>query len=306
MAGPDAPALPPNFPRDPFEPQFITQCRQRRHYGSEQIHTRHWTTDHWRGYLKTYYRFVEMVDVQVGRILNTLRHQRMEQDTLVVFTSDHGEGAAAHQWVVKLMLYEEPATVPLIWSWPGVIPAGRVDAGHLASGVDLLPTLCDYAGIDPPRDLAGASLRPVIDNPDLPGREFLVCELQPDNRDPDMLARMIRTRQHKYVAFSCGEDREMLFDLTSDPGETCNLAHLPDHQPPSPPTETCCASRSTTPPTASPCPPPDPPRNQPNPQGQPQARPARPRAWPGSPRNPPEPTPNSRNHIYLRCDFFGS
>lgn len=224
------PELPLNFPRDPDEPQFISECRQRRHYGQEQTRTWFWTLDHWRGYLHYYYRMTELVDQQVGRLLATLREQGLEEDTLVVFTSDHGEGVGGHQWVVKLMLYEEPVTVPLAIRLPGVIPAGAVDRTHLASGVDLLPTMCEYAGIAVPEGLAGVSLRPVIENPELPGRDFVISELQPDTRDASKLGRMVRTRRHKYVAFSYGRNPEMLFDLEADPGEMRNLAHVPEMQ----------------------------------------------------------------------------
>jgi arylsulfatase A-like enzyme len=226
-----APALPANFPRDPDEPQFITDCRQRRHYGNEQNHTWYWTLDHWRSYLHRYYRLVEQVDEQVGRLLAELREQGLERDTLVIFTSDHGEGAAGHQWVVKLMLYEEPVSVPLALRWPGVIPAGQVDRMHLASGVDILPTICDFAGVPIPDSLAGISLKPIILDPTLPGREYVVSELQPDTKDPAKLGRMLRTRRYKYIAFSHGRNPEMLFDMEADRGEMRNLAHRAEMAP---------------------------------------------------------------------------
>lgn len=225
------PELPENFPRDPDEPAFITDCRQRRHYGNEQNQTGWWSTSHWRGYLHHYYRLVETVDAQVGRIMQALRESGLAHDTLVVFTSDHGEGVAAHQWVVKLMLYEEPVTVPLVLSWPGVIGEGRVDRTHLASAIDLLPTMCDYAGIAVDASVSGVSLRRVIEQPDRPGRPYVVAELQPDTHDSAKLGRMLRTPRYKYVAFSYGRHPEMLFDVISDPGELRNLARLPEAEP---------------------------------------------------------------------------
>ncbi len=225
------PPLPRNFPRDPDEPQFITECRQRRYYGNEANGTVDWSTEDWRNYLGAYYRFVEQVDVEVGRVMQALRDAGLERDTLVIFTSDHGEGVGGHQWVVKLMLYEEPVSVPLIVSWPGVVPQGVTDATHLTSGVDLLPTLCDYAGVAIPAGLAGVSLRPVIEQPASAGRAYVVSELQPDTKDPSKLGRMIRTSQYKYIAFSYGRNPEMLFDLVNDPGEIQDLARQPQSQP---------------------------------------------------------------------------
>ncbi len=219
--GPDLPA---NFEIDPDEPEFVAACRRREHYGMEVHLTRDWTDDEWRGYLHAYYRFVEAADRDVGRIMQALRDAGLERDTLVVFSSDHGEGIAGHRWLVKLMLYEEPVTVPLVLSWPGVIGAGVVDRRHLASGVDLLPTLCDYAGIPIPGDIDGQSLRPVIERPELDGRAFVVAELSPDPKEPGRIGRMLRTGRYKYMAFSCGLRAEMLFDLETDAGEMRNLA----------------------------------------------------------------------------------
>jgi len=217
------PPLPPNFAIDPEESEFIGKCRRRTYYGDEGTHTWDWDELQWRTYLDAYYRFTEEVDVQIGRLLHTLRTTGLEDDTLVLFTSDHGEGMAAHRWVVKLMLYEEPTRVPFIVRWPGHIPAAVVDDHHLVSGLDVLPTLCDWAGVDYP-EVTGISLRPLVENPQQAGRPFLVSELCPDTEDLEMQARMLRTQRYKYLAFSEGQNPEMLFDLEEDPGETRNLA----------------------------------------------------------------------------------
>jgi len=218
------PPLPANFEIDPNEPEFIRVCRQRTKYGPEILYTKDWDETRWREYLYQYYRHAEEVDAEIGRILATLREQGLEDDTFIVFTSDHGEGAAAHHWVVKLMLYDEPATVPLVVSWKGVTPAGRVDRTHLVSGLDVLPTMCEYAGVRLRDDFEGTSLRPLIENPQLAGREFVVTELASDSQDLTKKGRMVRTRRYKYIAFSFGARREMLFDLVADPGEMKNLA----------------------------------------------------------------------------------
>ncbi len=220
----ECPPLPSNFAPDPNQPEFIADCRRRTYYGPENTHTKNWDSDQWRRYLYAYYRFTEQVDKTIGRVLAALARQGLRDDTLIVLTSDHGEGSAGHQWVVKLMLYEEPVTVPLIVSFPGVTPAGAVDETHLVSGLDVVPTLCDYTGVRPPDKLTGMSLRPLIENPPLPGREFVVSELQPFPKQPHRKGRMLRTHRYKYVAFSDGRRGEMFFDLKHDPGETRDLA----------------------------------------------------------------------------------
>jgi arylsulfatase A-like enzyme len=221
---PERPPLPSNFDADPDEPAFITKCRLRQYYAEEVYYTRSWNEEKWREYLSSYYQLTERVDRAIARVIAALREQHLEEDTLVIFTSDHGEGMAAHRWVVKLMLYEEPVTVPLILSWKGVTPQAAVDRDHLASGLDILPTMCDYGGVDPPEGVQGVSLRPVIEQPELPGRDFVAAELRPDPADYGMQGRMIRTGRYKYIRFSLGRYPEMLFDLETDPGETRNLA----------------------------------------------------------------------------------
>lgn len=234
-AGAALPELPENFDADPDEPEMVKWIRGQdaviEGYGWTELRwTESWDEHHWRRYLYAYDRLVEMADAQIGRVLRALDDNGLADDTLVCLTSDHGEGAAAHRWVTKQMLYEEPVTVPLVLRWPGAIPAGRFDRDHLASAIDVAPTLCDYAGVAGPEDLPGRSLRPVIDDPGLPGSPLVVSELQPSPFRMDLKGRMIRTERYKYLAFSAGADPEMLFDLEADPLETTNLAKSPDHR----------------------------------------------------------------------------
>ena len=234
---PDAslPDLPDNFDAVANEPEFVRWMREQEavipdHGWNELRWTHDWDERHWRRYLYVYYRLVEMVDVQIGRVLSAISDAGIQNSTLVALTSDHGEGVAAHRWATKQMLYEEPVTVPLVLRWPEMIPAARFDRSHLASGVDIVPTLCDYAGVDAPGGLAGESLRPVIDDPTHHGRDFVVAELQPHPFRLELKGRMLRTRRYKYMAFSAGADPEMLFDLERDPTETVNLARSADHE----------------------------------------------------------------------------
>ena len=217
------PPLPANFAIDPDEPEFLANCRRKTHYGGEHQYTVGWSEHQWRAYLEIYYRLTEQVDGVVGRVLDELRAQGLEDETLIVFTSDHGEGVGAHHWVTKLMFWQEVAGVPLIVQLPGQARAGEVDGEHLVSLVDLAPTFCDYAGAAPPA-VTGTSLRPVLENPNEPGRESVVVELWSDNKDLSKRGRMLRTKRWKYIAFSDGERREMLFDLANDPLEMHDLA----------------------------------------------------------------------------------
>ncbi len=183
-----------------------------------------WDETQWRKYRYAYYRMMEDVDAQIGQILAAIQKAGAEDNTLIVFTSDHGEGQGSHRWTGKMMFYEEEAAVPLLVSFKGRTPE-RIDREHLVSTVDVLPTICDYAGIEPPAAIRGASLRGVIENAEESGHEYVVSEMAGASGGPGR-SFMVRTRQYKYMAFPAagGEPSEMLFDMETDPGEMKNLA----------------------------------------------------------------------------------
>ena len=206
------PELPDNFEFDENEPGAI----KKRRLGNEPFKGK-WNKEQWRYYLWSYYRNIEYVDAEIGRILQTLEDCGYEKDTLIVFTSDHGEGLAHHQMVRKNTLYDESAKVSLIFSWPGYIPQNRTDTTHLVSGLDITPTLCDYAGIKPPKNMRGRSLRSILEGKSVPANHFIVTEVSSNT------GRMVRTPSFKYIVYK-DDSVEQLFDMRTDPGETKNLA----------------------------------------------------------------------------------
>lgn len=224
------PPLPANFGISVDEPEFLKEKRLMDHYGDELLLTRDYSPEDWRAYLYHYYRFTEMVDHEIGRIMQALRENGLDENTLVVFTSEHGDGAAAHRWAAKLSLYEEASTVPFIIRWKGNIAPGTINRTQLVSGIDLAPTICDYAGIEKSPDFTGKSLRPVLENPQHQIREYLVVELADDKLDSSRHARMIRDQRFKYNLYNQGERNEQLFDLWKDPGEMNNLAYEENYQ----------------------------------------------------------------------------
>lgn len=211
-AGAEVPPLPANFGDTQGAPEGFS--RKARH--------EEWDENHWRKYIYAYYRMVEDVDRQVGQVLQALRLTGQQENTVIVFTSDHGEGLASHRWTGKMMYYEEEAAVPLIVSFKGVTPAGRIDREHLVSALDVLPTICDYAGVKGPAAMRGQSLRPIIEKPQRPGHEYVVSEMARGTER----SFMVRTKRYKYMVFpgTAGEKLEMLFDMQADPGEMKNLA----------------------------------------------------------------------------------
>lgn len=225
------PPLPANFNPSMQEPQFLEEKRLMDHYGDELLRTNKYSETDWQAYLYHYYRFAERVDKEIGKILNALKEQNLDENTIIVFTSDHGDGAASHRWAAKLSLYEEVVKVPFSISWKGHIPAGRVDRKQLVSGVDLAPTLCEYAGVTASMGFSGKSLKKVLDDPEATHREALVVQLEDDKLDTTRHARLLRDGRFKYNLYNKGARNEQLFDLLNDPGETKNLAYEATYQP---------------------------------------------------------------------------
>jgi arylsulfatase A-like enzyme len=224
----ECPNLPPNFSAGPYEPEALrVYAEQARMYRRRAAYT----ADRWRLLRHVYYRLVEKVDAQIGRILQALRDSGQEEHTLVVFTSDHGDMAGAHELNQKHSLYDESARIPLIIAGPGVAAGQVVD--EPVSHVDLLPTLCDLAQIDPPAGIAGVSLRPAVEGRPFE-REPVVVESAWGGEVTSAIAttaRCVVTRRHKYVLHDWGANREQLFDRAADPGEQVNLAIEARHQP---------------------------------------------------------------------------
>jgi arylsulfatase A-like enzyme len=226
----NCPPLPANFEVPEAEPECITQkylnATPFRAYVREN-----WTANQWRLHRWAYCRLTEMVDTEIGTLLDALREARLEDNTLIVFTSDHGDMDSAHKMEHKSVLYEESVHVPFLMSYKGVIPEGVVDDEHLVSnGLDLLPTLCDYAGIETPQGLNGGSLRPLA-----AGRRALAAGKDTEHRRDFLLCesqngRMLRTDRFKYCIYDSGRNREQLIDLKLDPGEMTNLAQVKDYK----------------------------------------------------------------------------
>jgi len=199
------PEIPPSRNYDFPEPEVLAKTR-----------INDFSDDQWRFYLYNYYRMVEMLDAEVGRVLDALEDSGQAGNTLVLLTSDHGDGGARHSRVQKWYPYEESAKVPLIARLPGVIPGGVRDATHLVSTVDLFPTFCDFAGAPAPVLPQARSLKPLMTGANVKWRDSLAIETH-------VTGRTIRSAQYKYVKYQ-NDSVEMLFDMKSDPWETKNLA----------------------------------------------------------------------------------
>ena len=209
------PPLPTNYAIPLGEPEAILAADQR----GFRVHARNaWSEEQWRMHRWTYARLTETVDAEIGEVLKALKETGLDENTLVVFTSDHGDMDASHRLEHKSVLYDEASRVPFIVSWKGVTKAGLIDKEHLVStGLDIIPTLCDFAGIPLPTELKGRSVRALAEGrTPASWRETIVTE--------NGGSRMLRSARYKYVVYATGKRNEMLTDMKDDPGEMNNLA----------------------------------------------------------------------------------
>ena len=178
----------------------------------------------WRARV-AYYGLCSFLDRQVGRVLQVLAETGLSEDTLVVYTSDHGEMLGEHGWWWKSTFHEAAVRVPLLWSWPGRAPAGRrVEAN--VSLLDLGPTLLESAGLPALPGVSGSSFTGRLAGSG-DGEDTVWAEhAQPAGPSGKVsVGRMVKSGPWKYVYWH--EASEELFHLDEDPGERRNRAGDP-------------------------------------------------------------------------------
>ncbi len=213
------PPLPPNFEPQVGEPEAVKSLLIRRPFRENA--RGQFTDNDWRMHRWAYCRLTESVDNQIQAILDAVKESGQENNTLIIFSSDHGDMDAAHRMEHKTALYEESANIPFIVMWKGHIPGGITDSTHLVSnGLDLLPTVCDYAGIQGIADPRGRSLRPLLEGKNDGWRETLGVETE--------IGRMIVSSDKlKYIKYDAVGIEEQLLDLKRDPFEMRQFSNDP-------------------------------------------------------------------------------
>ena len=182
----------------------------------------------WRRMAASYWAVITYLDHEVGRIMDVLRESGADENTIVVFTSDHGDMLGGHGLVAKGVgtAYEEVYNIPLIIRAPG-LTAGTEDVGTRTSLVDVGPTLLDLAGLASLPEANGRSLRPVLaDEHD--GADWLDAYAEFFGQRFVYTQRLVWHDQWKYVFSPGGIDE--LYNLADDPQETTNLADDPAHR----------------------------------------------------------------------------
>ena len=211
-------SLPPNFNDDPgrLYPGFGEYLK------SSAIKIQRPRTEAgWKRYLDFYCFLTELIDRNISIVLEALSESGQEQDTVVVYSSDHGEMAGSHGLVNKSMgMYEENLHIPLVISCPR-LASRAVKYGGLVSNIDLVPTLASLAGVSWPEPLPGFDLSPILNGKAVSRPEMIFAEGKTEYEGASPW-RGVRTANWKYWRYQDGA--EFLFELESDPLELNNLA----------------------------------------------------------------------------------
>ena len=168
---------------------------------------------------QAYYASISFVDAQIGRVVDALDRLGLKDNTVIVFWSDHGYSLGTHGLWMKQSCFEDAARVPMIMAGPG-IKAGT-PSPRVVEFVDVYPTLADLAGLEAPKNLPGASLRPLLANPTAAWNRPAFTQVERGG----VPGRSVRTERWRYTEWDVdGAAGVELYDHSNDPGEMKNLA----------------------------------------------------------------------------------
>jgi len=184
-----------------------------------------------RGARAAYYGMCELMDELIGQVLSALESSGLAENTLVIYTSDHGEMVGEHSCWTKNVYYEASARVPMLVRWPGVVKPGAV-SDRVCNLVDIGPTLADIVGAEDVPDWDGRSLLPLLHGEETSWDNATKSEIVDTSINPPSPSRMLRRDQWKIWAHLDTDDQlhVTLFDLNRDPDEMHDLASDPQHQ----------------------------------------------------------------------------
>lgn len=187
--------------------------------------------------VQAYYSSISFMDAQVGKVVDSLDRLGLSDNTIIVFTSDHGYHMGEHGLWQKMSLFEESARVPLLIVAPGV--RGGSVVSEPVSQVDIYPTLTQLANVEAPKNIQGQSLVPLMQDPATAGRGWALTQVtrsrpRPQsagdgNRNERYLGYSLRTAQYRYTEWDEGREGTELYDHDQDVRELVNLAERTEY-----------------------------------------------------------------------------
>ncbi|WP_372757528.1 sulfatase [Mariniflexile sp.] len=178
-------------------------------------------------YMHDYLRTIQSVDDGVGEVLDYLKENGLEENTIVVYTSDQGFYLGEHGWFDKRFMYEESFRTPILVKYPKEIKPGTV-VDELVQNLDFAPTFLDYAGVEIPEDIQGESLRNLVKGEASEWRDaiyYTFYEFPGEHRVKRHYG--VRTDRYKLIHFYHDINHWELYDLENDPSEMKNVYNDP-------------------------------------------------------------------------------
>ncbi len=208
---------------DTLEGKPYVQKLQRRRWGVEG-----WDWEKWAPVVGRYLGEVSLLDAQVGRIMDRIDQLGIAENTLIIYTTDHGDFCGGHGMMDKhYAAYDDIVHVPLIMRLGGQAEGGKSCDAFVSHSIDLASTICGAAGIDPPVEYMGRNLLDIASGRDACGRRTIFSMYQGCQMGL-WSWRMVRDRRWKYVFHATAMPE--LYDVESDPGELNNLAGDPAYR----------------------------------------------------------------------------
>ncbi len=185
-----------------------------------------WPWDNWRHTVRLYYSVVSEMDHHIGRVLDHLEDQGLANNTLVIYSTDHGDFCGGHSMIDKhFNMYDDVLRVPLIVRWPSRVPAGRNCDAFASGAIDIARTILSAAGIDAPDSFVGEDLLQLAADPDYRPRSYAYSQYF-GTESGAYSCRMLRDHRYKFVYHPVGDCNEF-YDLQEDPGELHNRINDP-------------------------------------------------------------------------------
>lgn len=181
-------------------------------------------------YMRDYLSCVAAVDKSVGQVLDFLKENGLDKNTIVVYTSDQGFYLGEHGWFDKRWMYEESERTPLLIQWPGVVKPGSVNS-DLVSNLDFGETILDAAGASIPAEMQGRSFVPVLkgNTPDNWRQAHYYHYYEHPSEHNVMRHYGITTKRYKLIHFYYDIDEWEMYDLEKDPHEMKNIYNDPSY-----------------------------------------------------------------------------
>lgn len=187
-----------------------------------------YSREEWRSIWAKYLGLVNLLDDGVGRIIEELKMMNLYDNSLIIFTSDHGEMLGSHRLWQKFCMYEESVRTPLWIKFPdGFVPSVN-EVNETVSSLDVLPTLCEFLGLDKPESLSGKSLMPLIRGVKQ-DREAIYIQYDGNGSLGNFQRCIVKDRYKLIVDLFKDETFLELYDVVADPQEAINLAVLGSH-----------------------------------------------------------------------------